>query len=156
MKRAIVIFLLVCPVAAARTQVVVPVATARYKDRIYSTTIAFKNASPSRVAQQIDQSIAANSERAEDPLAGRTSAPDAHGVCLSRPIGKQMRNVISVAISCRRCRCRAIYSGPLDVNRTTECAECRHPLIGDHGVKVSGVADPANQFAAIPPSSDRF
>lgn len=25
-----------------------------------------------------------------------------------------------------------MYSGPLDVNRTTECAECRHPLVGDH------------------------
>lgn len=50
MKRAIVIFLLVCPVAAARTQVVVPVATARYKGRIYSTTVAFKNASAFRVA----------------------------------------------------------------------------------------------------------
>jgi hypothetical protein len=60
-----------------------------------------------------------------------------------------MRNVISVAISCRRCRCRGIYSGPLDVNRTTECAECRHPLVGDHTLTVKGATNPARQFRGI-------
>lgn len=60
-----------------------------------------------------------------------------------------MRNVVSVAISCRRCRCRGMYSGPLDVKRTTECAECRHPLVGDHTVKVNGSIDPEMQFRAI-------
>jgi hypothetical protein len=42
-----------------------------------------------------------------------------------------------------------MYSGPLDVKRTTECAECRHPLVGDHTVKMNGAADPAMQFRAI-------
>jgi hypothetical protein len=67
-----------------------------------------------------------------------------------------MRNVISAAISCRRCRCRGIYSGPLDVKRTTECAECRHPLFGDHTLTLHGVTDPALQFRVIENgSSDR-
>ena len=42
-----------------------------------------------------------------------------------------------------------MYSGPLDLNRTTECAECRHPLVGDHTVKVKGTVDPAGQFNVI-------
>lgn len=49
---------------------------------------------------------------------------------------------------------RSVHSGPLDATRTMECAKCRHPLVGDHTVKVRGVAHPPGQFA-IPTSSDR-
>jgi hypothetical protein len=60
-----------------------------------------------------------------------------------------MGNVLSAAIACRRCRCRGIYAGPLDVMRTTECAECRHPLFGDHTVTIKGVSAPALQFVVL-------
>jgi hypothetical protein len=58
-------------------------------------------------------------------------------------------NVISASISCRRCRCRAIYDGPLDVLRTTECVDCRHPLFGDHTITTKGVFAPALQFVIL-------
>jgi hypothetical protein len=60
-----------------------------------------------------------------------------------------MRNVIGATISCRRCKCRGIYSGKLDVNHTNECAECRHPLVGDHTLVLNGATDPALQFRFI-------
>jgi hypothetical protein len=41
-----------------------------------------------------------------------------------------------------------MYSGPLDVKRTLECAECRHPLFADHTLTLKGVTDPALQFRA--------
>lgn len=77
--------------------------------------------------------------------------PDPHirRMLIVSKVQNPMRNVVSVAISCRRCRCRGMYSGPLDVKRTTECAECRHPLVGDHTVTMNGAADPAKQFQAI-------
>jgi len=42
-----------------------------------------------------------------------------------------------------------MYSSPLNVKRTPECAECRHPLVGDHTVQMNGVADPEMQFRTI-------
>ncbi|MBV8546241.1 MAG: RHS repeat-associated core domain-containing protein [Acidobacteria bacterium] len=46
MNRIAALLLLLWPsVASAATRVVVPVATAKYKDRVYSTTVAFKNMS---------------------------------------------------------------------------------------------------------------
>jgi hypothetical protein len=69
-----------------------------------------------------------------------------------------MRSVISAVIACRQCRCRAIYSGPLDVNGVGECDECGHRLVGDHPLTVNGVVDPTAQFrraAITPPSQDR-
>jgi hypothetical protein len=57
-----------------------------------------------------------------------------------------MRSVISAAISCRRCRCHAIYSGPLEVKGVGECDECGHRLVGDHALMVDGVIDPTTQF----------
>jgi len=45
MKRAVFLFLFVCPVSIAATRVVVPVASATYKDRVYTTTVALKNSS---------------------------------------------------------------------------------------------------------------
>jgi hypothetical protein len=49
-----------------------------------------------------------------------------------------------------------LSSVPEHVTRTMECAECRHPLVGDHTLKVKGATDPAGQFRAIDGrSSDR-
>jgi ribosomal protein L32 len=40
-----------------------------------------------------------------------------------------------------------MYSGTLDVKRTAECAECRHPLM-DHTVSMKGATESELQFCA--------